>query len=248
LTTAAAFFDVDGTLTRTTLLHPLIWNRRANLNGLRFALWSARLLLAASRYPFVDWCDRSRFNVLFYRRYAGLDAAALGAWHRRTFAENLQKRLLAAGQACVREHLHQGRHVVLVTGGLDLVMRPLAECLDVTAMIATRLVEEDGVFTGAIDGPPIADGHKAQRVRAHAQEHDIDLSASFAYGDSHGDLPLLECVGHPVAVNPDRKLRRTAVGRRWPVVNWSQQSENGHTIPSPTSGSTIGIDWRGCMF
>jgi fatty acyl-CoA reductase len=219
-TSVAAFFDVDGTLTRTTLLHPLMWYQRARLSRARYAAWAAGLLLDVPRLVWIDRRSRSRANVVFFRRYAGLVADDLRAWHRRTFADNLRRRLFPDAAACLERHRSQGHRIVLVTGGLDFVMRPLAEHVGAADAIATRLVERDGVLTGAIDGPPIADERKGELVRAYAEKHGIDLAQSFAYTDSHGDLPMLDCVGRPAAVNPDGRLRKLAAGRGWPVEEW----------------------------
>jgi HAD superfamily hydrolase (TIGR01490 family) len=211
---------VDGTLTRTTILHPLVWYQRARLSRPRYALWFAGLVLDVPRLVWIDRRSRSRVNVVIYRRYAGLVADELRAWHRRTFADNLRLRLFPAAAACLEEHRRQGRRIVLVTGGLDFVMRPLADHIGAAEVIATHLVERDGVLTGAIDGPPIADERKGELMREHAEKHGIDLAQSFAYTDSHGDLPMLECVGRPAAVNPDARLRRLAAERGWPVEEW----------------------------
>jgi fatty acyl-CoA reductase len=216
----AAFFDVDGTLTRTTILHPLIWYQRAHLGRTRYAAWYAGLMLDVPRLVWVDRRSRSRVNVIFFRRYAGLVADDLRTWHRRTFADNLLRCLFPGAAACLEEHRRRGHHIVLVTGGLDFVMRPLAEHVGAADVIATHLVERDGVLTGEIDGPPIADERKGELVREYAGKHGIDLAQSFAYTDSHGDLPMLDCAGHPVAVNPDGRLRRLAAGRRWRVEEW----------------------------
>ncbi len=219
-TSVAAFFDVDGTLTRTTILSPLRWYQRGRLSRPRYALWFAGLMLDVPRLVWIDRRSRSRVNVVFYRRYAGLVADDLRAWHRATFADNLKRRLYPAAAACLAEHRRQGRRIVLVTGGLDFVMRPLAEHLGAAEVIATHLVERDGVLTGELAGPPIADERKGELVREYAGKHGIDLAASFAYTDSHGDLPMLACVGHPVAVNPDRRLCRLAAERGWRVEEW----------------------------
>jgi HAD superfamily hydrolase (TIGR01490 family) len=220
---AAAFFDVDGTLARTTILHPLAWYQRARLSRPAYARWAARLLADVPRYLWIDRRSRSRLTVLFYRRYAGLDAADLRDWHRRTFADNLKRRLFPAAVECLAAHRAEGRHVVLVTGGLDVVMGPLAEHLGAAHAIATRLAERDGVFTGELDCEPVADEQKGVRVREYAAEHGIDLGRSYAYTDSIGDLSMLECVGYPVAVNPDKRLRRLAGQRGWPVVRWGDR-------------------------
>jgi HAD superfamily hydrolase (TIGR01490 family) len=217
---AAAFFDVDGTLTRTTILDPLVWYQRSRLSRPLYALWLAGLALDVPRLVWIDRRSRSRVNTVFYRRYAGLRADDLRAWHRQTFADNLRRRLYPAAAACLEEHRRQGHRVVLVTGGLDFVMRPLAEHVGADDVMATHLAERDGVLTGELTGPPIADERKGQLVREYAEKHGIDLARSFAYADSHADLPILDCVGHPVAVNPDRRLRRLAGERGWPVEEW----------------------------
>jgi fatty acyl-CoA reductase len=219
-TTVAAFFDVDGTLTRTTLLDPLIWYQRARLSRLRFAAWSAGLLLQVPQYLVLDRQSRSRFNVLFYRRYRGLPAGDLREWHRKTFAENLQRTVFPTAVERLRDHQRQGHRVVLLTGALDCVMRPLAEWMDAADLIAVQLAEELGICTGALTGPPIGDVQKARLLRGYAAEHGIDLAKSFAYGNSVGDAPMLACVGHGVAVNPDRRLRALAAARGWGSVEW----------------------------
>jgi HAD superfamily hydrolase (TIGR01490 family) len=220
----AAFFDVDGTLTRTTILNPLLWYQRARLSRPRYALWAAGLLLDVPRLAWIDRRSRSRVNVVFYRRYAGLSGDDLRAWHRRTFADNLRRRLYPGAVACLEGHRRQGHRLVLVTGGLDFVMRPLADHVGAADVIATHLQERDGTLTGELAGPPIADERKGQLVREYVEKHGIDLARSFAYTDSHGDLSMLECVGQPVAVNPDRRLRRLADERGWRVERWQLPS------------------------
>lgn len=217
---AAVFFDVDGTLTRTTLLDPLIWYQRARLPRWRFNLWALGLIAQVPLYLWLDRRSRSRFNVLFYRRYQGLNADELRAWHRRTFADNLQRRVFPAAVECLRDHERQGRRVVLVTGALDLVVRPLAEFVQADDLIAMNLVEQGGLLTGEPKGPPIAERQKAALVRAYAVQHGLDLGQSFAYGNDPGDVPMLECVGHPVVVNPGGPLKTLASQRGWRVVTW----------------------------
>jgi len=216
----AAFFDVDGTITKTTILDPLIWYHRTHDSKFRFACFALGLLLRVPYYLAVDRRSRARCNVVFYRRYAGLSAADLRQWHQRTFAENLQRTIFPDALDCIRDHKCKGHRIILVTGGLDYVMRPLAESLEADELIATHLAECDGVCTGAIDGPAIADERKAELIRALSEKHGIETALSFAYGNSLGDAPMLECVGHPVAVNADSRLRCLADARGWPQVRW----------------------------
>lgn len=220
----AAFFDIDGTITKTTILDPLLWYRRARDSWPRFAAFVVALL---SRVPYYFWLDRhsrARFNVVFYRRYAGLKADSVREWHRRSFADNLRRTVFPAALNCIEDHQRRGDVLVLVTGGLEVVMQPLAEFLHADKLIATRLVERDGFFTGAIDGPAIAGKHKAELVKAYAERHGVDLASSFAYGNSLGDAEMLESAGRPVAVNPDASLRRLAQSRGWPLRAWRSGS------------------------
>jgi HAD superfamily hydrolase (TIGR01490 family) len=217
----AAYFDVDGTITKTTILHPLIWYQRAHLSMPRFVLFALGLLARVPYYLWTDRRSRGRFNIVFYRQYAGLRMESLRDWHRRSFAENLQRTIFPAAVECVRDHRRQGHRIVLVTGGLDCVVRPLADYLEADELLANRLVERDGICTGELDGPPLADAHKAELVGEYAHRHGIDMGLSFAYGNSLGDAAMLNSVGHHIVVNPDRRLRRLARTRGWPVMEWA---------------------------
>ena len=217
----AAFFDVDGTLTRSTVVEPLLWYQRAHLPGWLFTAWAAVLAVQVPQYWLLDKWSRGRFNVVFYRRYRGLPVEEVCRWHREAFARTLQGRVFPAALACLRGHREQGHRVVLVTGALDCVMQPLADFVGADDLIAMRLGAEAGVFTGELTGQPIAGEQKAALVRGYAQMHGIDLAQSFAYADGKSDIPVLECVGHPVAVRPGRRLRAVAAARGWRVVEWS---------------------------
>jgi phosphoserine phosphatase len=122
--------------------------------------------------------------------------------------------------ALIAEHHAAGRDVVIVsTSGAELV-EPIAAMLGADATIATRMVVEDGRYTGDIDFYAYRE-NKAAAIRELAAERGYDLADSYAYSDSATDLPMLEAVGHPSAVNPDRALRREAATRGWPVLDFS---------------------------
>lgn len=216
----AAFFDVDGTITQTTIIDPLVWYQRAHLSRLRFGLWASSLILQAPRYWLIDRRSRGAFNIAFYRRYAGLNADELRAWHRDTFADNLKTTIFPAAIDCIRVHQQQGHRIVLVTGALDFVMQPLVEFIKGDDLIAIRLAERDAVLSGELQTTPIADEHKATLVREYARKHLVDLSQSFAYGNSGADAPMLDSVGHGVAVNADRRLESLARNRNWSFATW----------------------------
>lgn len=218
---AAAFFDVDGTLVQTTIVHYYVHFRRQRMSPFLGRLWYAAFLAKCVYYLVLDRIDRSRLNVVFYRNYAGLPAAQVKAQVRDCHRNVIKPRQFKEAAACVADHRNAGRMTVLVTGSIDFIIEPLAEDLAVDSVVAPSLVESNGRFSGELDGPPIGELEKAKRVRQFSEEHGIDLSASHAYGDSIADLPMLELVGHPHAVNPDRALAAVAAERGWPTHRWS---------------------------
>lgn len=224
---AAAFFDVDGTLARTTIVHYYVYFRRRRMGRLVGALWQVLFLIKCVYYLILDKLDRSRLNVVFYRSYKGLPAREIKALMPDCHREILHARRFVEAGPCVAGQREAGRRVVLVTGSLDFIIAPLAEELQVDDVVAPALVERDGYFTGALTGPPIGDGEKARRMRAFAEEHDLDLTQSYAYGDSIADLPMLETVGYPQVVNPDRALAAVARERGWPVLHWTLAPAQG---------------------
>lgn len=217
---AAAFFDVDGTLARTTIVHYYVYFRRRRMGRLAGTFWQALFLVKCVYYLILDKLDRSRLNVVFYRSYRGLPAREIKALMPDCYREILRARRFAEAGSYVAAQREAGRRVVLVTGSLDFIIAPLAEELQVDDVVAPALVEQDGRFTGELTGPPIGDGEKARRMQVYAEEHGVDLAQSFAYGDSIADLPMLETVGRPHVVNPDRKLEAVARERGWPVLQW----------------------------
>jgi HAD superfamily hydrolase (TIGR01490 family) len=133
----------------------------------------------------------------------------------------------------IEEHHAAGRDVVIVSASGSEVVEPIGEMLGADHVVATRMVVEDGAYNGAIEhyvyGPA-----KAEAITELARSQGYDLERSFAYSDSITDIPMLESVGHPYAVNPDRALRREAVAREWPVLAFSRPVRLNQRIPSLT--------------
>jgi HAD superfamily hydrolase (TIGR01490 family) len=125
----------------------------------------------------------------------------------------------AEAAALIDEHRAAGRDVVVVSTSGEEMVRPIAAQLGITDVIATRMVVEDGRYTGEV-AYYAAGATKAEAARRLAKERDYDLCTSFAYSDSISDTPLLEAVGFPTVVNPDRALRRVAAERGWPVIEF----------------------------
>jgi len=136
-----------------------------------------------------------------------------------TLEELINPYVYAEAATLIGEHQAAGRDVVLVSASGDEMVRPIGHLLGVTDVIATRMGIVDGHYSGEVEfyaaGPSKVDG-----VRELAAERGYDLAACYAYSDSSSDLPLLEAVGHPSAVNPDRTLRRAAQERSWPILEF----------------------------
>ncbi|NDL57761.1 HAD family hydrolase [Phytoactinopolyspora mesophila] len=121
----------------------------------------------------------------------------------------------------IEEHHLAHRDVVVVSSSGTEVVEPIGEMLGADHIVATRMVVDDGKFTGDIDFYAYAE-NKAEAIRKMAADDGYDLARCYAYSDSVTDLPMLEAVGHPYAVNPDRALRKIAAERGWPVLVFSK--------------------------
>jgi HAD superfamily hydrolase (TIGR01490 family) len=143
-------------------------------------------------------------------------------------------------------HRALGRRVYVVSSSPDEVVRPLAEHLGVTDVIATEAETEEGCYTGRLAFYCCGEG-KAQAIREVASRVGIDLAGSYAYSDSITDLPMLRAVGNPVAVNPDRELRREAERRGWQIrqfrrpVRLRQRLAQAVPTPSPLAAAAAGV-------
>lgn len=219
--TSAAFFDVDGTLVKSTIVHYYVYFRRRRLGAVLGRIWFALFLVKCLYFLILDKINRSRFNVVFYRSYRGLPASDIKAMVADCFREMIEPRIFTQAKGCIAAHRHAGRKIVLVTGSIDFIMQPVVGAFGADDLIAPTLVESSGRFTGALDGPPVGEQEKARRMNEFAKEHAIDMESSFAYGDSLADVPMLETVGHPQTVNPSKGLAAVAVSRGWPVHRWT---------------------------
>ena len=215
-----AFFDVDGTLLKSTIVHYYIWMRSATLPRPLRLIWLVGFLPKIAYYLILDKISRTRFNRVFYRNYRGMNAAEVKRLATEMFETYLRPKIFAEAVSEIQEHKQRGRTIVLVTGSVDFIVQPIANYLGVDIALMPQLREENGRFTGELTTAPLIGEQKAVAVQTFAEQHEISLKDSYAYGDSQSDLPMLECVGNPVVVNPGKAFREKALASGWEMHEW----------------------------
>ena len=214
---SAAFFDLDKTVIAKS--SALAFGRPFYRDGMisRRNLIKGAYAQLMFKMSGADEQTMSRLRDHLATQCKGWRVEQVNQIVRETLDELINPFVYAEAAALIAAHRAAGRDVVLVSTSGEEMVRPIGEALGITDIIATRMVVDNGLYTGAIDfyaaGP-----NKVTAVQKLAVERDYDLSDSFAYSDSVTDAPLLAAVGHPTAVNPDRGLRRLAADNGWPVL------------------------------
>ncbi|HEU4594041.1 MAG TPA: HAD family phosphatase [Pyrinomonadaceae bacterium] len=216
---AAAFYDLEGTLVSTNLVHTLGFYSRNQQGLLRSLRKSASTLLSIPVFAVTDQYSRMLFNDLFFKRYKGESEDRLRFFAEELFEDVLKPAVFPGAFSLIEKSKSLGLRQVVVTGALDMSVKPLMDYLGIEEYVANRLEFVNGVATGRLVPPVLASATKASWIRTFAEREGINLSASFAYSDSMSDLPMLSVVGHPAAVNPDMRLRQTALHHDWPILN-----------------------------
>jgi len=216
---AAAFFDLDRTLLRRSsalALAPAF--RAAGLISRRqlakAAAWQALFVLRGASHDAVKRAAVDGLVVLRGFRPEELQVLVAEAMERV-----LRPLVYAESLDLVARHRRRGEPVYIVSATLQEIVQAIADDLDFDGALGTICEVKDGVYTGRA----LRALHAEEKARC-LRELDYDLEASTAYSDSHTDLPFLEAVGHPVAVNPDRALRRIAAERRWLVLEFGRRA------------------------
>ena len=241
-----AFFDLDKTVIAKASMMAFgkpfyregLIGRRTILRGIYAQL--IYLHIGASEQKL----DRIRESVLVLTR--GWDQDRVRTIVRETLEVVIEPILYEEALDLMAVHRAEGRRIFLVSASPVEIVEPLAEYLGVDEAIASRAeVDADGRYTGEMDtyayGPV-----KAEIIRALAEVEGIDLAGSYAYSDSYTDLPMLETVGHPVAVNPDRVLARLARDREWEIrefvrtVRMRDRKPVSRTVPT-AAGAAVAV-------
>lgn len=219
---ALAIFDLDNTL----------------LGGDSDYSWGQFLC----RKGLVDAEEYTRTNQKFYHDYENgvLDIqaflefalkslsennlATLDALHREFMQDVIEPMILPEGEALLQEHRERGDYLMIITATNTFVTRPIAERLGVDHLIGTDPEFIDGRYTGRVAGIPSFQEGKVQRLQQWMQDNDASLEGSYFYSDSQNDIPLLDLVEHPYAVDPSPQLQSYAEERGWPVISLRSQA------------------------
>jgi HAD superfamily hydrolase (TIGR01490 family) len=214
-----AFYDFDGTLTSGNVVRRYAFFCWRQPSRWRAAAKFSKLVLGVPAWMALDLYSRRRFNEVFYREYRGFSEKWLRRQSERLFEELVRPSLYPGAKGLIERDRAEGYRPVLVSGELDFALERVVRYLGFDGAICNSLLFRDGIATGEVAPPLIAEEEKVAAMRRYAGENGAALEGAKAYSDSFSDLPMLEAVGHPTAVNPDRRLRRVARARGWPALN-----------------------------
>ncbi len=217
---AAAFFDLDKTIIARS--STLAFARPLNRAGLLSTTAVVKAAIVQAYYVMFgadrDQMERARQELADLTK--GWDRARIAQLIAETLHDVVAPLVFAEAVVLIDEHQRAGRLVVVISSGPAEVAEPLGRYVGADRVIATRSeTDDDGLFTGKIERYMYGES-KAEAVRQLATAEGISLADSYSYSDSATDLPMLESVGHPVAVNPDRELRSVADERDWLVMEF----------------------------
>jgi HAD superfamily hydrolase (TIGR01490 family) len=241
---SAAFFDLDKTIIAKS--SALAFGRPFYRDGLinRRDMVKSAYAQLMFRLGGADEQQMARIRDHVAALCKGWQVEQVSQIVNETLHDLINPYVYAEAASLIDAHRAAGRDVVVVSTSGEEMVRPIAEQLGIEDVIATRMVVQDGRYTGEVAyyaaGPT-----KAEAVRRLAKEREYDLCTSFAYSDSISDAPLLETVGYPTVVNPDRGLRRIASERGWPVLEFrhpiplSRRLRNRRAVPVAAAASVV---------
>ena len=233
----AAFFDLDKTIIAKS--SALAFSKPFQAGG----LISRRAMLRSAYAQFdylvggADHDQMEKMRQFMSQLTAGWDVATVREIVADTLHRVVDPIVYDEAVSLIEEHRLAGRDVVIVSTSGAEVVEPIGAMLGADDVIATQLEIVDGKYTGEIEYYAYAE-EKARAIRALADERGYDLQGSFAYSDSITDVHMLEVVGHPHAVNPDRELRKVAVANGWPVLVFTRPVTLRSRLPPARSTLT----------
>jgi HAD superfamily hydrolase (TIGR01490 family) len=231
--TTAAFFDLDKTMIARS--STLALTRPFYRDGLisRAAVIRGAFAQVVFRMTGADHERMERIRSEVSGLCKGWPAERVREIVRKNLDQRIMPHVYTEAEALVSAHRDAGQDVIIVSTAGHEVVDPIAALLGADRVIATQMEVADGHYTGDMAFYAYGEG-KAARMRDLAAERGYRLPECYAYSDSITDLPMLEAVGHPNAVNPDRALRRVAAERGWPVLSFTAPSQRAR--PQPRQG------------
>jgi HAD superfamily hydrolase (TIGR01490 family) len=218
-----AAFDLENTLISSNVVESYSFLATRRLNVPERVRYVLRTLAEAPTLQAVDRKDRTDFLRFFYRRYEDAPVAQIEEDSKELLAHLIMAKSFPAGLRRVREHRALGHRTILITGALDFAVEGLRPLFD--EIVAAKMsVRPDGTYSGHLSEVPPTGETRAQILADYCASEGLHLEESIAYADSSSDLPLLEAVGFPVAVNPETRLAAIARKRGWLVEHWSKAS------------------------
>jgi len=216
---AIAFFDLDRTLiSKNSATLWLRFERKAGRISMRRTLWALGWVVRYSLGA-TELTEAIKQTVATLK---GQSEAEMRARVAIFYEEWIRSIYRPGARETVERHRQQGDRLVLLTSSSNYMSEHVCRDLGLDDHLCNRFeVDPDGLYTGRAIEPLSFGQGKVELATAYAAQHRLPLGESTFYTDSHSDLPMLEAVGHPVAVHPDPRLRRTARKRGWPVVGWA---------------------------
>jgi len=212
-----AIFDLDNTLLKGD--SDYLWGRflvQRNMVDGEFYERENKRFYEEYKAGTLDIFEFLRFSL---RPLAENDLATLSALRQEFIDTEIEPIILPQARQLIKEHRDQGRMLLIITATNRFVTEPIAERLGVENLIATEPEFKDGRYTGEVSGVPSFREGKVECLSTWLTQNGCNLASSWFYSDSHNDLPLLEMVTHPIAVDADDTLRQHAESKGWPVIS-----------------------------
>ena len=214
-----AAFDLENTLIASNVVESYSWLATRRLNTPERIRYVLQTLKESPQLLAMDRKDRGDFLRYFYRRYEDAPVEQINEDARDMMTQLIITKSFPDGLRRVREHRALGHRTVLITGALDFAVAGLKPLFD-EIVAAEMSIRPDGTYSGEMKRVPPTGETRAQVLADYCEAEGFRLDECVAYADSTSDLPLLEAVGHPVAVNPETRLAAIARKRGWLVENW----------------------------
>ena len=192
--------------------HGLVKTRHLMKSIMKIALYRLSLINIES------WYEKNMESL------SGMPIEHMEHFSALWFEAMIKKAIYKEAVHHLEDHRNKGHRVVIISNAPSFFVKPVADALEISEILCTRVEVQQGILTGNIIKPMCYGEGKLHYAQTWARQNDIHLDRSYFYTDSYFDLPLMEMVGYPIATNPDRRLKKAAVLNNWPVLCFEKQS------------------------